>query len=92
LELLKDKEKDIELTATLKLEYDLLQQHDKKQKVKRDRLKDMLHHSEEVIGSRRDELDILRNDLADSEAQVDSLNAETYHLNAGESMLCYAML
>lgn len=83
-ELKKQLDKQVDTFATHKLEYDLLQQHDKKQKVKRDRLKDMLDHSEQVLGNRRDELDGLRSSLAEAEAQIDSLNVETYHLNLGD--------
>ena len=55
--------------------------------MKRDRLRDLLSHSEEVMETRRDELEQLRSDLAESEGQVDSLNVETYHLNIGK-LLC----
>jgi len=86
-ELQQELDKQVDSLATLKLEYDLLKQHDKKQKVKRDRLTDMLQHSEQVIDSRRDELEGLRSSLADAESQLDSLNTETYHLNLGRMQL-----
>ena len=83
VKLLKERDQEVEAKEALRLEYSLLQQHEKKQKVKKDRLKDMLNHSEEIINNRRDELEMLRNNLADAESKVDSLTAETFHLNTG---------